>query len=212
MSRQEWNQMLSYTDRAYTRTAAAMWWSKRLVQIQVTNVCTYKSRIGQSYLCIHVGTIHIYLCATRVDDFTDFLYFRLEDTMRWRIGDHQCSQCFLVLFGFGTQVAHIYVSLLVASAGDGFKSGLYGRCRIRTVCRSRNQYFVAMSLTNTFKIRTDNSQTGIFSRSTRVRLQADTCKSGNNLQVLAQIADQFTISFRLIFRHQRMHAHKFRTA
>ena len=64
----------------------------------------------------------------------------------------------------------------------------------------------------TFKIRTDNSQTGIFSRSTRVRLQADTCKSGNNLQVLAQIADQFTISFRLIFRHQRMHAHTFRTA
>ena len=25
MSRQEWNQMLSYTDRAYTRTAATVW-------------------------------------------------------------------------------------------------------------------------------------------------------------------------------------------
>ena len=133
MSRQKRNQMFGYAYRAYTRTSAAMRRSKRLMQIQMTNIGTDKARIGQSYLSIHISTIHIYLCATCMNDVTDFYDLCFKDTVRGRVGDHQCSQILLVFFSFGAKILHVYIPLPVASTGDGHESCLNSRCRICAV-------------------------------------------------------------------------------
>lgn len=68
-----------------------------------------------------------------MDNMADIFYFCFEDTVCRRVCNHQCRQFFFVFFRFGTQVVHVYISLLVACAGDGYKPCLYCRCRIRSV-------------------------------------------------------------------------------
>ena len=43
-------------------------------------------------------------------------------------------------------------------------------------------------------------------------MQTDTCKTCNDSQFFAEIVNQFTVSFCLVFGYKRMHTHKFRTA
>jgi len=183
MSGKERNQMFGHTDRTYSRTSATMRGSECFMKIQVADIRTDESRIGQSHLGIHIGSIHIYLCATGMNDVANFLYFCFEDTMCRRISNHQRCQFILIFFSLGTQVIHFYISLFVACTGDGHKSGLYSWRRICSVSWSRNQDFVPMSLTDTFEISTDYTKSCIFSRSTRIGLQAHPCKSGDNFQI-----------------------------
>lgn len=82
VSREERSQMFCYADRAYARSATTMRRGKCLMQVQVAHVRTDKSGIGQTYLGIHVGTVHIYLCAVCMYNLTDFYDFRFKDTMR----------------------------------------------------------------------------------------------------------------------------------
>jgi hypothetical protein len=84
-------------------------------------------------LGIHIGAVHIYLRTAGMYDVADFHNFRFKDTVCGRVGDHQGGEVILVFFRFGTQVVHVYISLLVACAGDGYKPCLYCRCRIRSV-------------------------------------------------------------------------------
>ena len=182
------------------------------MQIQMTDIGTDKARIGQPHLSIHIGTVHIYLCATRMNDTTDFYDFRFKDTVRGRVGDHQCSQLLFVLFGFGAKIVHVYVSMLVAGTGDGYESRLDSRCRIGAVSRCRNQYLVAVSLSDTLEIAADNPKPCIFSCRTGIRLEADTGKSGYDFQPFTEVFYQHAIPLSLILGYQRMHAHKLRTA
>ena len=118
--------MFRYTDRAYAGAASSVGRCKGFMQIQVTDVRSDKSRIRQSYLCIHVGSIHIYLSSTGVNDLADLYDFRFKDTVCRGIGDHQCGQVILIFFSFGTEVIHIYVSMFVTCTSYSGESGLDG--------------------------------------------------------------------------------------
>ena len=178
----------------------------------MANVGTDNSGVRQAHLRIHVCTVHVYLCTAIMDDAADFYDFRLKNTVGGRISDHQCSQIVFVLFRFGTQVSHINISLLIACTSHGSETGLDGRCGVGTMSRCGNQHFVTMSLSDVLQISADHTETGIFARSTGVRLQTDTCKTCNDSQFFAEIVNQFTVSLCLVFGYKRMHTHKFRTA
>ena len=130
VSRKERNQMLCHADGAYARSAAAVRRGERLVQVQVADVRTDKAGICQAYLGIHIGAVHIYLCAAGVYDAADFHYFRFKDTVCGRVGNHQGGEVIPVFFRFGAQVVHIHIALCVAGAGHGSKSRLDGRSRL----------------------------------------------------------------------------------
>ena len=88
MSRKERNQMFGYTNGTYTGTATTVRAGKSLMQIQMAYISTDGTRIGQTYLCIHICTIHVNLCSAFMNNFTNFCNFRFKDTMSGRIGNH----------------------------------------------------------------------------------------------------------------------------
>ena len=212
MSRKERNQMLCHADGAYARSAAAVRRGERFVQIQVADVRTDKAGIRQAYLGIHIGAVHIYLRTAGVYDVADFHNFRFKDTVCGRVGNHQGGKVILVFFRFGTQVGHIHIALCVAGAGHSGKACLDGRSRVGAVCGCRYQHLIAVSLPDAFQIGADDAESGIFACRTGVGLQADTGKAGNYLQFFTEVAYQFAVTFGLVFGHQGMHVHEFRTA
>ena len=69
---------------------------------KVADIRADESRISQSHLRVHIGSIHIYLRSASMDNVADLFYFRFKYTVGGGISDHQRSQFLLVLFGFGT--------------------------------------------------------------------------------------------------------------
>ena len=59
--------MFGYADRTHTRSASAMRGSKCFMQIQMADISTDKSGVGQAYLCIHIGAVHVDLCTACMD-------------------------------------------------------------------------------------------------------------------------------------------------
>ena len=68
VSRQEFNQVRSHADRAYTGTTTTVRHGKRLVQIQMANISSDRSGICQTTLSIHISTIHIEQSSILVND------------------------------------------------------------------------------------------------------------------------------------------------
>jgi hypothetical protein len=79
---QEGHEMFGYTDRSYTRAAAAVWDAKRLVQIQMTNIGAVIAGATKTDLRIHVCAVHVNLAAMRVNDVANFANRRLEYAVR----------------------------------------------------------------------------------------------------------------------------------
>ncbi len=166
VTRQERNEVFGHTDRTYARTTTTVRAGKCLVEVQVANVCTDSTRIGQTYLSIHVGTVHVHLCTASMDNFTNLLDFRFEDTVSRRISNHESRQVVLVGFCLRTEVFYIHITLFIACTSYGSETALYGRCRVGTVSRRRNQDLVTMTLTDAFQISTDDTETGVFTSRT----------------------------------------------
>ena len=170
MLRQERNEMLGNADRTYAGTAAAVRRRESLMQVQVADVCSDGTRIGQADLCIHVGSVHIQLTAASVNDVAHFLDVHFEDTVSGWIGDHAGSQVVLVGFGFCTEIFQVDVTLVVTFYRNGRETALDRTCRIRTVGRGRKQDDVAMSLSDAFQVSPDYAQTCIFAGGPGIRL------------------------------------------
>ena len=130
---QEGYEMLSYADRTNARTATTVRRSKGLVKVEVADVGTDGTRVGQTHLSIHVGTVHIDLRTAAMDDTANLHDVALKNTVGRGVGNHQRCQFILVGFGLGTEVVHIHVAPLVASTRYGREAGLNGRSRIRTM-------------------------------------------------------------------------------
>ena len=201
---QEWSQVLGHTDRTYTRTSTSVGDGKGLVQIQMAHVCSDEARTGQSYLSIHVGTVHIHLTSTLVDAMAKIDNVRLEDTVRTRVGNHHGSDFVLVLFGLSHEVLHIYVASLVASYRHRIVSALDGTGRIGTVGRSRQDNQMAVSLSDAVQIAANSEQSGVFACCTGVRLERSGIETGDNGQVTFEAFEHLVVAFRLVFRSIRV--------
>ena len=97
MRRQEFHQVIGHRNGPHAGSAPAMWYGKCLMQVQVADISTDQGRIGQSNLCIHIRTIHIYLSPKFMHHLYHFLHLFFENTMRGRIGYHKCGQPVLMV-------------------------------------------------------------------------------------------------------------------
>ena len=198
--------MRSHADGSYAGAPAAMRRGKGLVEVQVADVRADGSGVGQSYLGVHIGSVHVDLCAAGVDYVADFHNVRLEDAVCGRVGNHQCGQVVAVFFGFAAQVFHIHIPAFVAGAGNGCEPGLYGAGGIRPVGAGRDEDFVAVPLADAFQVGPDGAQTGVFARRARVGLEADAGETGDGLQLFAQVMDEFLVALSLVAGHQGVYA------
>ena len=195
---EEGQQVLSHANRTYTGATAAVRRSEGLVEVQVADVSADRSGVRQTYLGVHVGAVHVELSTAGMHDVAHFLDVCLEDTVRRGVGDHARGQIVAVLLGLGTEVSEVDVSFLVAAYGDGRKAALDGAGGVRTVSRSRQQHHVAVSLSDAFEVRADDTQTGVLARSAGVRLQRDALQTGDLDQCRGEVLDHLNVSGRLI--------------
>ena len=84
--------MLSAADRAYARTTTAVRHCEGLVEVEVADVGTDVAWVSQAHLCVHVGTIHIYLTARIVYSVHNFADAALEYTVSRWVCNHQTAQ------------------------------------------------------------------------------------------------------------------------
>ena len=110
------------TDRANSRAPASVRDTKSLMQIQVTDIRTKVSRTAEPNKRIHIRPIHIDLATMAMDYLADLPDSLFEDTMRRRIGDHQCAEPSGILINSFSQIVEIDVALGIALHGDDLKS------------------------------------------------------------------------------------------
>ena len=65
-----------------------------------------------------------------------------------------------------------------------------------------------MALTDAFLISTDHAETGIFTCSTRIRLESHACKTSDDLELVRQVFDECLITLCLIFRYEWVNVHE----
>src|SRR6266849_5218019 len=87
--RQKRFEMLLHGNRARTRSAAAMRSGKRLVQVEVNNVGAHMARFRDTQKRVHIGAVEVEQRAMLVQHLGNRLDFRLEDSHRIGIRDHQ---------------------------------------------------------------------------------------------------------------------------
>jgi hypothetical protein len=148
-----------------------MWNTKCLVQVQVANVGTQKSRGRQSNLSVHVGSIHVHLSSSIMNEVNHVTDVLLKQTIRAWIRDHDTAQLGLVLLHELAQMCHVNVSILQAADNNHTKSSHDGRRRIGSVCRGWDQANVTLSLPNRRLVRANGTQTSILTLRTTVGLQ-----------------------------------------
>src|SRR5690554_6466624 len=98
-----------------SRSAPTMRNGKSLMQIQMTNIGSYKTGTGQSHLGIHIGPIHIYLSPMSMHQLTQLFYGSLKNPVGRRVGNHDTSQAIFKLSSLLAQVGHINISPLITS-------------------------------------------------------------------------------------------------
>ena len=173
----------------------------------MANICTDKTRIGVTNLCVHVRTVHIYLSTAVVYDLAHLADSHLEDTMRGWIGNHTTRQVVLVLLGFLAPVSEVSVTILIAFHHHRNHTCLCTRGRVSAVSRSRDKEDIAMILTLLMQILADSHQTCILACSTRSRLQVASGKARDSSQLLLQVFHNLHISSHLLSRCQWVNAH-----
>jgi hypothetical protein len=72
--------------------------AKRFVKVQVRDIRAKVAGSAKGYLGVHIGTVHINLTTSLMNDVTNFNYFFLEYTIGRRVCDHQAGQPVFVLF------------------------------------------------------------------------------------------------------------------
>ena len=83
---------LSNAYGANTRTTTAVRHSEGLVKVQVAYVSTDIAGVGQTNLCIHICTVHIYLATSIVNSIYDLADTALEYAVCRGVGNHQTAQ------------------------------------------------------------------------------------------------------------------------
>ena len=210
--RQELSQVSSNADRANTRTATAVRHCEGLVQVQVADVSTDITGIGQTYLSVHICTVHIYLTASVVHRIDDLADTALEHAVSRGVGNHQTAQLAAVLLGLSLQILDVNITICVARHGYDLHTCHSSRCGVGAVSRCRDQHDVTIALTAALVICTDYHQTCILASSTRVGLQRTSGKAGDGCQIVLQVLDHHLVTLDLIGGSEGVYIGKTRQA
>src|SRR5689334_11594835 len=136
--------MFRHSDWPHARPAAAVRYAKGLVQVQMANIRANISRTAKANLRIQVRAIHINLPSIGVNDFANLLDALLEHAVSGGIGYHERGQFISMRLGFGAQIRHVNVALLVTGDRDDFQSCHDSAGGIGPVCGSWNEANTSM--------------------------------------------------------------------
>ena len=195
---EELRQVCSHADRTNTGTTTTVRHCEGLVEVQVADVSADITRIGQTYLSVHICTVHIYLTTSVVHCVNDLADTAFEHTVSRGIGHHQTTQLAAILLGLSLQILDIDITVCIARYGHDLHTCHCSRCGVGTVSRCGDQHDVTVALTAALVVCTDHHQTCILTRSTRVGLQRASRKTCNGSQILLQILDQHLVTLDLI--------------
>ncbi len=176
-----------------------------LVQIEVADVGPDVSRVGQSYLRVHVGAVHVYLTARVVHGVDDLADAALEYSVRRGVGDHESAQLAAVLLGLLLQILHVDVAVGVACHGDDLHARHRRRSGVGAVSRRGDEYHVAVTLTAALVVGADHHKTRVLARRARVGLQRASREARDDGQIALQLGDQFGIALRLVGGGEGVH-------
>lgn len=107
----------------------------------------------ESYLGIHIGSVHIDLSSVLVDDLDSLLDSFFVNSESRRVGDHESAQLILVLLGFLSEVSQVNFSgFLIRLHCDYAKSDEVCAGWVSSVGGRWNQAEVSVPLSNTFQV------------------------------------------------------------
>ena len=147
--------MRSNADRSHSWSAAAVWNTECLVQIEMANVCANLARSHQPNERIEIRSVHIDLTAMLMHDFAEFANAFFEDAVGARIGDHARCQILRMLVCLRAQICEINIALIVALDRHNIHSRNNRTCGIRAVRTLWNEARSAMTFAATLMERTD---------------------------------------------------------
>ena len=93
--------MRSNADRSHSWSAAAVWNTECLVQIEMANVCANLARSHESNERIEIRSVHIDLAAVLMNNLAEFANAFFENAVRAGIGDHTRRQILRMLMCLG---------------------------------------------------------------------------------------------------------------
>ena len=131
------------------------------MQVEVADVGAHVTGPAESDLGVHVGAVHVDLATVAVHNVTDFLNGLFEDAVSTGIGDHQRGELPAVLFGFGFEIGHVDVAIIVAADDDDFHAGHDGAGRVGAVGGRGDKTDVAMFLAAAVVQSSDHEQAGV---------------------------------------------------
>ena len=97
-----------------------------LVQVEVADIGSDEAWVSQTYLSIHICTIHIDEGSAVVDALAEVDDVRFKDPVRTGIGDHHCCEVILMLLGLLHEVFPVNITMLVAGNDDALIATLRG--------------------------------------------------------------------------------------
>ena len=196
--------MCAYADRAHARATATVGNTKGFVQVEVRYIGAEFPRCRQSYQCIQVGAIHVYLPAVLVDKVAQFDDGLFEYAMGGGVGDHDRRQVLRVAFGFAAQVLHIHVTVGVAFHDYHAHAGQCGAGRVGAVGGGGYQADRALMVAAALVVAFDRQQAGVFTLRARVRLHGDGVVAGALQQHVVQLRQHLGVALGLLGRCKRM--------
>ena len=119
MTGQERGKVLRHSNGTDTRTAAAMRNAEGLVQVEMADVGSERSRPAEPHLGVEIGAIEINLPAMAMHHGTDLTDPWLKDAVRGGIGHHQSRQTVAELLSPGRQIIQIDVPVVVTGHSLG---------------------------------------------------------------------------------------------
>src|SRR5215204_7236013 len=163
MARQERDEMDRNPDGSHPGSAAAVRYTKCLVQVKVADIRANISRPAESYLRVHVGTIHVYLTAGLMDDPAYLPDGALEYAVCRRVRDHERRKGITVGCCLRFQVLHIDVSARITLDRHNPHSCHHCAGRVGAVGRLRDQAGGPVVIAAGAVVGPNDEQSGVFS-------------------------------------------------
>ena len=135
---------------------------KRLVQVDVRDICANLGRPTDPHQRVEVGTIHVNLSAMVVNDLADISDTLLEHTMGGWVGNHERGEFFLAGCRLIPEIVEVDISILIA--GDDHHPHSCHNCAggIGSVRGRRDQADITVALPIGFVKCPDTEEPGIF--------------------------------------------------
>mgnify|MGYP004118326499 CR=1 FL=1 len=114
--------MRRHTNRSHAWATAPVGDAEGLVQVEMADIGTERTRTAKPDLRIEVGPIEVHLPTVLMHNGADLTDAGFKDAVGGGVGDHQCGDFLPVLIHPGANVIQVDISLIIAIYRDHLES------------------------------------------------------------------------------------------